>query len=108
MSLSEEEEAKSPSKDLSKSPSKNASKSPSQRLRNASTIHQAMEAARLEEKAKMAAGVKRVQRGRGVKRATRGKWSAMRRLSRISKWIRYWRKRRSGVNEEDCGGDLRA
>jgi hypothetical protein len=30
-----------------------------------------MEAARLEEKAKMAAGVKRVQRGRGVKRATR-------------------------------------
>ena len=71
VSLSEEEEAKSPSKDLSKSPSKNASKSPSQRLRNASTIHQAMEAARLEEKAKMAVGVKRVQRGRGVKRATR-------------------------------------
>lgn len=71
VSLSEEEEAKSPSKDLSKSPSKNASKSPSQRSRNASTIHQAMEAARLEEKAKMAAGVKRVQRGRGVKRATR-------------------------------------
>lgn len=71
VSLSEEEEAKSPSKDLSKSPSKNASKSPSRRSRNASTIHQAMEAARLEEKAKMAAGVKRVQRGRGVKRATR-------------------------------------
>ena len=71
VSLSEEEETKSPSKDLSKSPSKNASKSPSQRSRNASTIHQAMEAARLEEKAKMAAGVKRVQRGRGVKRATR-------------------------------------
>ena len=99
MSLSEEEEAKSPSKDLSKSPSKNASKSPSRRSRNASTIHQAMEAARLEEKAKTAAGVKRVQRGRGVKRATRAE---------ISKWIRYWRKRRSGVNEEDCGGDLRA
>lgn len=71
VSLSEEEETKSPSKDLSKSPSKNASKSPSRRSRNASTIHQAMEAARLEEKAKMAAGVKRVQRGRGVKRATR-------------------------------------
>ena len=69
--LSEEEETKSPSKDLSKSPSKNASKSPSRRSRNASTIHQAMEAARLEEKAKTAAGVKRVQRGRGVKRATR-------------------------------------
>ena len=49
-----------------------SSQSPSRRTRSsASSLHQALEAARLEEKAKTAVGVKRVQRGRGVKRASR-------------------------------------